>query len=261
MENKKIIHPSSDAKSLEKSYSTNDIVKQREKTISMLNLKPGEKVIDIGCGVGFLAYKMSEIVGESGSVICLDQNKEMVEHTKKRCKNFNQTSFFVGNAYNLPCEENSVDAVTCTQVLLYVENTSLAISEIKRILKKGGRIIIVETDWRGVVLSNSNDILTKKIFAAWDETVPSPNLPVYLYPLLKKNGFSNIKIEPIPILNTNYNSNNFSYDIMKWITKNAVDKKVISHDERRIWINELEKYEKNSSYFFCVNRFLFSASL
>ena len=155
MENKKIIHPSSDAKSLEKSYSTNDIVKQREKTISMLNLKPREKVIDIGCGVGFLAYKMSEIVGESGSVICLDQNKEMVEHTKKRCKNFNQTSFFVGNAYNLPCEENSVDAVTCTQVLLYVENTSIAISEIKRILKKGGRIIIVETDWRGVVLSLS----------------------------------------------------------------------------------------------------------
>ena len=162
METKTITHPSSDAESLEKSYSLIDIVKQREKTISILNLKPGEKVLDLGCGVGFLAYKMSEIVGESGSVICLDQNKEMVEHTKKRCKNFNQTSFFVGNAYNLPCEKNSLDAVTCTQVLLYVEDISLAISEIKRVLKKGGRIIIVETDWRGVVLSNSNDSMTKK---------------------------------------------------------------------------------------------------
>ena len=99
MESKIIVHPSSDAESLEKSYSLTDIVKQRDKTISILNLKPGEKVLDIGCGVGFLAYKMAKIVGELGSVICLDQNKEMVEYTKKRCGNLNQTSFFVGNAY------------------------------------------------------------------------------------------------------------------------------------------------------------------
>ena len=48
---------------------------------------------------------------------------------------------------------------------------------------------------------------------------------------------------------------------MKWFTKNALDKKVISKVESQIWINELKKYEKKGSYFFCVNRFLFSASL
>ena len=256
-----ISHPSSEALALEKSYRLNDIVKQREKTLSRLNLKAGEKVLDLGCGVGFLAHEMAKIVGESGLVICLDQNKEMIEHTKKRCKNMKQTSFYIGNVYDLPCEDNSLDAVSCTQVLLYVENISLVISEIKRVLKTGGRIIIVETDWRGVVISNSNNSLTKKIFSAWDKTVASPNLPVHLGPILKKNGFSKILVEAIPILNTEYNPNNFSHDIMKWITKNAHDSGVISKNEKTLWLNELEKHEKEGSYFFCVNRFLFSAFL
>ena len=78
MKNIPIFHPSSEAQALEKSYSLSDIVKQREKTISILNLNVGEKVLDLGCGVGFLAYEMAKLVGETGSVTCLDQNKDMI---------------------------------------------------------------------------------------------------------------------------------------------------------------------------------------
>ena len=253
--------PTSDAQSLENSYRLNDIVKQREKTLSRLNLIPGEKVLDLGCGVGFLAYEMAKRVGKSGQVICLDQDKEMIKHAKKRCKNFKQTSFYLGDAQNLPFENNLLDVVSCTQVLLYVEDVSLVLAEIRRVLKKGGRIIIVETDWRGVVLNSTNDSLSKKIFSAWDEAVPSPNLPVHLGPLLKKNGFTKIKIEPIPILNTEYSPKNFSHDVMKWITKNAQNNGIITKKGRDDWLDGLEKIEKDGSYFFCVNRFLFSAFL
>ena len=87
---------------------------------------------------------------------------EKIPGFKVLIQNMKQTSFYIGNAYDLPCEDNSLDAVSCTQVLLYVENISLVVSEIKRVLKTGGRIIIVETDWRGVVISNCNNSLTKK---------------------------------------------------------------------------------------------------
>ena len=261
MNNKTIDIPNSEAKALEKSYRLNDIVKQREKTLSILDIKSGEKVLDIGCGVGFLAFEMAKEVGDSGSVICLDQNMEMIKHAKQRCKNFRQTSFFEGKAENLQFEDNTFDVVSCTQVLLYTEDVSLVLAEIKRVLKTGGRVIIVETDWRGVVLNNKYDSLTLKIFSAWDKTVPSPNLPVRLRPLLIKHGFSKIKIDPIPILNTEYNPGNFSHDVMKWITKNAQKNGVISTKQRGKWLDELEKLEKKDSYFFCVNRFLFSAFL
>ena len=196
-------------------------------------------------------------VGESGLVICLDQNQEMISHAKQRCKNVRQTEFYEGDAGKLPVEDHSLDAVSCTQVLLYVENVSLVLTEIKRVLKPGGRVLIVETDWRGVILNSADDFLTQQIFSAWDTTVPSPNLPVHLRPLLKKHGFSKIQAEAIPILNTGYSPSNFSHGVIKWIAKNAEKKGVISKEQTKDWLTDLEKLEKEDSYFFCVNRFLF----
>ena len=86
MNNKTIDIPNSEAKALEKSYRLNDIVKQREKTLSILDIKSGEKVLDIGCGVGFLAFEMAKEVGDSGSVICLDQNMEMIKRNNQMIK-------------------------------------------------------------------------------------------------------------------------------------------------------------------------------
>ena len=261
MNNKSTNFQDSEAKELEKSYRLDDIVKQRQKTLATLDLKSGERVLDIGCGVGFLAYEMAIQVRESGLVICLDQNQEMISHAKQRCKNVRQTEFYKGDAGKLPVEDHSLDAVSCTQVLLYVENVSLVLTEIKRVLKPGGRVVIVETDWRGVILNSADDSLTQQIFSAWDTTVPSPNLPVHLRPLLKKHGFSKIQAEAIPILNTGYSPSNFSHGVIKWIAKNAEKKGVISKEQTKDWLTDLEKLEKEDSYFFCVNRFLFSAYL
>jgi hypothetical protein len=119
----------------------------------------------------------------------------------------------------------------------------------------------VETDWRGVVLNNANDSLTNKLFSAWDNSVPSPNLPVHLKPLLQKHGFSKIKVDPIPILNTEYSPSNFSHGMLKWISKNAENKGVINKAQRANWLEDLQNRGQSDSFFFCVNRFLFTAYL
>ena len=251
----------SEAQDLEESYRLADIVKQRQKTLDVLKLKAGELVLDIGCGVGFLTHEMALQVGKSGKVIGLDKNPAMISHSRKRCENLKQTVFYEGDAGKLPVDDQTLDAVSCTQVLLYIKDVPNVLAEMRRILKPGGRLVIVETDWRGVVLSCTDDILTSKIFSAWDSTVPSPNLPIHLSPLLKKYGFSQIQVEAVPILNTEYTPSNFSYDMMKWITKNAVKKGMCDEAQREILLKELEDRERTGSYFFCVNRFLFSAKV
>ena len=251
----------SEAQDLEDSYRLADIVKQRQKTLDVLKLKTGELVLDIGCGVGFLTHEMALQVGKSGKVIGLDKNPAMISHARKRCVRLKQTEFYEGDAGKLPVDDQTLDAVSCTQVLLYVKDVPNVLAEMRRILKPAGRIVIVETDWRGVVLNNADDSLTNKIFSAWDSAVSSPNLPVHLIPLLKKHGFSQIQVEAVPILNTEYTPSNFSYDMMKWITKNAVKQGVCNEAQRGIWLKELEERERTGSYFFCVNRFLFSAKI
>mgnify|MGYP003958642537 CR=1 FL=1 len=92
-------------------------------------------------------------------------------------------------------------------------------------------------------------------------SVPSPNLPVHLKPLLQKHGFYKIKVDPIPILNTEYSPSNFSHGMLKWISKNAENKGVINKVQRSNWLEDLQNRGQSDSFFFCVNRFLFTGYL
>jgi len=258
---KSIKKQSTEAEELEKSYQLPEIVRQRQHTLNKLSVKRGEKILDVGCGVGFLSYEIALQTGDSGRVSGIDQNSEMIRHANKRCENLRNTEFSEANANDLPFPEESFDAACCTQVLLYVNDVAQVISEIKKVLKPAGRIIIVETDWRGVVLNSDYDSITRKIFSAWDAAVPSPNLPVRLAPLLVENGFCNIDVEPIPILNTEYTPNQFSHGMMNWITKNALKKGFITKEQSQKWLDDLDEKGESENYFFCVNRFLFSGQM
>ncbi len=252
---------STEAEELEKSYQLPEIVRQRQHTLNRLSVKRGEQILDVGCGVGFLSYEIALQTGDSGRVSGIDQNSEMIRHANKRCESLRNTEFSEANAEDLPFPEESFDAACCTQVLLYVNDVAQVLSGIRRVLKPAGRIIIVETDWRGVVLNSDYDSITRKIFSAWDAAVPSPNLPVRLGQLLVDNGFYNIDVEPIPILNTEYTPSQFSHGMMNWITRNALKKGVITKEQSQKWLDDLDEKGKSGNYFFCVNRFLFSAQL
>jgi len=252
---------STEAEELEKSYQLPEIVRQRQHTLNRLSVKRGEQILDVGCGVGFLSYEIALQTGDSGRVSGIDQNSEMIRHASNRCESLRNTEFSEANAEDLPFPEESFDAACCTQVLLYVNDVAQVLSGIRRVLKPAGRIIIVETDWRGVVLNSDYDSITRKIFSAWDAAVPSPNLPVRLGPLLVDNGFCNVDVEPIPILNTEYTPSQFSHGMMNWITRNALKKGVITKEQSQKWLDDLDEKGKSGNYFFCVNRFLFSAQL
>ena len=252
---------STEAEELEKSYQLPEIVRQRQHTLNRLSVKRGEQILDVGCGVGFLSYEIALQTGDSGRVSGIDQNSEMIRHANIRCEKLRNTEFSEANADDLPFPEESFDAACCTQVLLYVNDVAQVLSGIRRVLKPAGRIIIVETDWRGVVLNSDYDSITRKIFSAWDASVPSPNLPVRLGPLLVDNGFCNVDVEPIPILNTEYTPSQFSHGMMNWITRNALKKGVITKEQSQKWLDDLDEKGKSGNYLFCVNRFLFSAQL
>jgi ubiquinone/menaquinone biosynthesis C-methylase UbiE len=244
---------------LNRSYIAPEIVRQRQRTIEALDIKTGERVLDIGCGTGFLTYDMASIVGEKGYVLGLDLETAMVESTLTRCVDLKHVEARAGDVCNLDATDSSFDIVTCTQVLLYVQDIERALQEIWRVLKPGGRIALLETDWRGTVMSSSYPELTRRIIDAWDGTVASPNLPPRLFYLLKSQGFNAIRTEAIPLLNTSYSRNSFSVNSIAWLAKNAYRQEMISKEEGKKWVEDLEALGERDAYFFCLNRFLFIA--
>jgi len=247
------------AQNIELSYQTPEIVRQRIQTLEALALRAGEHILDAGCGTGLLVRDMSSTIGSQGRITGVDLSNAMLEVAKNRCSELTNIELKQGSVTQLDFADNSFDAASCIQTLLYVDQVEIALSELHRVLKPGGRVAIIETDWRGVVLNSPDEVMTRKILDAWDAAVSSPNLPVKLTPLLKKLNFSAIKIIPIPILNTSFSEVNFSSGMLEYFSSYAVKNKIITKDQAALWMTQIRDLSKADSFFFCVNRFLFTA--
>ena len=128
-----------------------------------------------------------------------------------------------------------------------------------RVLKRGSRVTIVETDWRGTVLNSFDHSLTRKVLSAFDDSVSSPHLPTRLGPLLKARGFSAARVDAFPIVNTSYAASSWSVEMLELFTQYALEREVISEAESEEWLDDLKQKGAEGSYFFCVNRFIFTA--
>lgn len=104
--------------------------------LSNLDPKPGMKVLDIGCGRGFYEKIISHLF-KGVKVIGLDQRQEYLPNWQHP-----QVTFQVADAQALPFPNQSFDRIICSEVLEHLNNNQKALQEIKRVLKKGGMILL-----------------------------------------------------------------------------------------------------------------------
>ncbi len=116
-------------------------------TIEMSGAKKGQRILDIAGGTGDLAAKFSEIVGDSGEVILADINASMLEVGRRRLIDlglFNNLKFVQANAECLPFPDNHFDLITIAFGLRNVTDKDKALRSMNRILKPGGRLLVLE---------------------------------------------------------------------------------------------------------------------
>ncbi len=125
----------------------------RKRSLELLKLQMGEKVLEIGFGRGTALIEISKAVGETGEVYGIDLTPEMVKITKKNlAKNhiFN-VKVEEGDARNLPYKENYFDVVymASTLELFDTPDIPIVLNEIKRVLKPTGRLCVVSIPREG----------------------------------------------------------------------------------------------------------------
>jgi ubiquinone/menaquinone biosynthesis C-methylase UbiE len=237
--------------------SAKRVEKVKQTSYEMMQLGLGMKVLDIGCGPGIDARKISEFVGDNGNVIGIDYDDKMIADAHKEAKSSN-TQFIKADVCSMPFEDNYFDAVRAErlfQVLPKSIDFNTVVKEIIRVTKEEGVIVLVDTDWGTASLNYEDSELTNRLLYFFaNECRPHGYAGRQFYELMKKHGLAVERVEALPVYMFDFSETPFE----KWLTKEALEKNIATEKEMEQWNNDLNRKTENNEFFGIVNMILVS---
>ena len=247
------------SRKVESVYLTPDVIAQRCQVLKALELREGERVLDIGSGPGLLAHDMAASVGRNGRVCGIDISEDMLAMSRKRCADQPWTEFQKTDATNLPYPDDSFDAAVSTQVYEYVADIPAALAELCRVTRWGGRVVVLDTDYGSLVIHTEDEARMGRVLSAWDEHFVHARLPRTLSRQLRDAGFTIRQRDVIPMFNPEYHENTYGKGLLGFMASFAVGRKGVSQEEADAWLAEFAELGRQGKFFFSLNRYLFVA--
>ena len=240
-------------------YVTPDVVAQRNEFLGAVGFRAGERVLDVGSGPGFLASTIAERVGPSGSVCGVDISAPLLDVARSQCRQELRIEFRHADATQLPYLPDDFDTVVSTQVLEYVSDVDAALAEFYRVLRTGGKVAILDTDWGSIVWHSRDRARMNRILYAWGKHAADPHLPRTLANRLQKAGFRVTAQEIIPLFNADFDPDTYSNRMIELIIPFVTSSGGIASYEAESWAQELRDLGERGEYFFSLNRYFFRA--
>jgi ubiquinone/menaquinone biosynthesis methyltransferase len=169
----------------------------RQLTVQLAQLKPGDKVLEVGCGTGNLTIAAKKQVGQSGEVIGIDIAPEMITvATRKAARKKVDIKLVTASIEKIPFDDNTFDYVLCSFMIHHMpEYVRLnGIKEVYRVLKPGGHLFVLDftlpekTKQRNLVRNHSGYMMQHDVRE--------------LKPVLENNSFTEIEMENTDFLGT-----------------------------------------------------------
>jgi ubiquinone/menaquinone biosynthesis C-methylase UbiE len=141
--------------------------------LEVLDPRPGSCAIDIGSGTGSEVLAMADLVGPTGDAIGVEPNSGLRAEAARRAAG--STARFVdGSAHSLPFADSTVDIVRCERVWQHLDQPALAAMEIARVLRPGGRALVIDTDWATAIAHPGDPSVVAAVHQFWMTRFANP---------------------------------------------------------------------------------------
>jgi ubiquinone/menaquinone biosynthesis C-methylase UbiE len=160
-----------------------------DQTLALMDLKPNDRVLDLGCGTGWASRRMARIV-KGGEVVGVDVADEMLRRAETSSREFNNVRYLWGSAESLPLEDNYFSKVLSVESFYYYADQGAALNELRRVMAPGGRLFIL------INLYKDNQYSLRWV---GELKVPVQALSEAEYiSLIQKHGFVDVEARRIP---------------------------------------------------------------
>ena len=160
-----------------------------EQTLSLMDIQPGDRLLDLGCGTGWASRRMARLA-HAGDVVGLDVADEMLRRAEEASSAFRNVRYVWGSAERIPEVDNAFSKVLSVESFYYYADQGKALDELRRVMAPGGKLFIL------INLYKDNHYSLR-----WVEElkVPVQALSEEEYKrLLQKHGFTDVQALRIP---------------------------------------------------------------
>jgi len=117
----------------------------QNKVIALLNVKEGIHFLDVGCGTGWAIGQVAESVDNKGLFYGIDLSSKMIEKAQENFDGKENLHFIKADAESIPLDDDFFDIIICTNSFHHYLHPDQAVNEFCRLLKKGGKVYIMDT--------------------------------------------------------------------------------------------------------------------
>jgi ubiquinone/menaquinone biosynthesis C-methylase UbiE len=154
-----------------------------------LAVRPGESTVDIGSGTGSEVITFAEAAGPTGHAIGVEPDPNLLAAAERHAAETGSTAkFATGDAYGLPFGADSFDAALCERVFQHLTAPARAAAEIARVLRPGGRVVVMDSDWGTAIVHPGNRQVVHQVIETLVTNTTNPFSGRRLSGLLRRAG-------------------------------------------------------------------------
>ena len=179
------------------------VTARRRRSYALAEVANGDQVIDVGCGLGTAATEMADLVGAGGSVVGVDESDAMVAEATSRHA-ASRATFQQGDALDLALGDATVDVYRAERLYQHLADPAAALGEAARVLRPGGRVVLIDQDWDGLLLDGTDRELTRSVLRSFSDSIVEGWIGRRFHALLRDAGFTGVEVEAETVVSTDW---------------------------------------------------------
>lgn len=227
------------------------MVRLRARSYELLNLAPGDRVLDAGCGTGLA---VSELTGRGFSATGADVDEGMIALARSR---FPDEDFQLASAEALPYDDGTFQGYRADKVVHVLSDPARMLAEARRVLAAGGRIVLLGQDWDNLPIDASDIPVTRKLIHARADTIAAPWAARRYRNTLLDQGFTDVALEVHTAVITEYAA---LAPILAGYADAGVDAGVVDREEANAWLADQERRGREDRFLMAFPMFVASAT-
>ncbi|WP_328335014.1 methyltransferase domain-containing protein [Streptomyces sp. NBC_00455] len=225
----------------------------REWAHHTLAARPGERALDIGAGTGSETQVLAAAVADGGTATGVEPNPGLREVAERRAAEARSSARFVpGDAYALPVEDAGLDVVWCERVFQHLTEPDRAAAEIARVLRPGGRVALLDTDWATTILHPGDPEVVAVLTGGALTMAANPNAGRRLAGQLAAVG---LEIDDLGSQALIQDHRKVSWTIIRMLGETAVQRELITEQQRDQLYADLTAAAERSALHMSVTMF------